>query len=310
VSDNLVYSASDSTLSETATVPSPRQPSEPPVGAHPTAVIEPGAQLAADVSIGAFVRVPAGVRADAGVRIDDQVTFAGADDFADGSTVETPTVLRKGCRIGAGAVLLTGVTIGADAIVQPGSVVTMAVPSHAVVAGNPAKVINYVTTVGPTVTAGTAAHAPAGRASIEDVAGVKLLSLKTVEDMRGRLTVGEVDNQLGATGGLPFAPQRIFYVYDAPSSRLRGEHAHRECAQVLICVRGSLHVLADDGVSRGEAVLDSPGTGLYLPPMVWGVQYRPSEDALLLVLASHAYDPADYLRDYDEYLQVLSGVPR
>ena len=36
--------------------------------------------------------------------------------------------------------------------------------------------------------------------------------------------------------------------------------------------------------------------------MVWGIQYRYTRDAMLLVLASHPYDPGDYIRDYDQFL--------
>jgi hypothetical protein len=41
--------------------------------------------------------------------------------------------------------------------------------------------------------------------------------------------------------------------------------------------------------------------------MTWGVQYKYSEDAVLLVFASHAYDPEDYIRDYDNYLKLISN---
>jgi acetyltransferase-like isoleucine patch superfamily enzyme/dTDP-4-dehydrorhamnose 3,5-epimerase-like enzyme len=271
---------------------------QPATVVHPTAAIDPAASLGTGVRVGAFVHVPATVTVGDNVVIEDAASFAGT--AADGSSSDI--VLREGCRIGAGAVLAAGVTIGAGAVVQPGSVVTMSVPSHAVVEGNPAKVINYLTTAMSSSTAVTATARPDGSPAIEQVSGVRVLRLKSVEDMRGTLTVGE----FGA--GLPFVPQRVFYVYDAPSSRLRGEHAHRECEQLLVCVRGSLHVLADDGQQRGEVVLDDPATALYLPPMVWGVQYRPSADALLLVLASHPYDPDDYIRDYDDYLCALADV--
>lgn len=265
---------------------------------HATAAIDVHASLGAGVRIGAFVHVPATVTVGDRAIIEDSVCFAAAPDDYD----EPLTVLREGCRIGAGAVLAAGVTIGAGAVVRPGSVVTMSVPSHAVVDGNPAKVVNYLTTATSSPATDTSQLASAGSAAIEQVSGVKVLQLKSVEDMRGTLTVGE----FGA--GLPFIPQRVFYVYDAPSSRLRGEHAHYECEQLLVCVKGSLHVLADDGRQRGEVVLDNPAKALYLPPMVWGVQYRPSADALLLVLASHPYDPDDYIRDYDDYLRALAEV--
>ena len=48
--------------------------------------------------------------------------------------------------------------------------------------------------------------------------------------------------------------------------------------------------------------LDAPELGLHIPPLIWAVQYKYSADAVLLVLASDHYDPADYIRDYDEFL--------
>ena len=59
-------------------------------------------------------------------------------------TVE-PTVVRKGSSIGSGSTILSRVTIGENAIVGAGSVVTKDVPANAIVAGNPAKVLRYLT---------------------------------------------------------------------------------------------------------------------------------------------------------------------
>ena len=68
-------------------------------------------------------------------------------------------------------------------------------------------------------------------------------------------------------------------------------------------MRGSCSVLVDDGENRIETVLNSPDFGLHLSPMVWGVQYKYSEDAVLLVFASHHYDSADYIRDYSDFIK-------
>ena len=57
-------------------------------------------------------------------------------------------------------------------------------------------------------------------------------------------------------------------------------------------------VAARLGMSRVPSVWLVPGA---LPPMVWAVQFKDSEDALLLVFASDFYDPADYIRDYDDF---------
>ncbi len=60
----------------------------------------------------------------------------------------------------------------------------------------------------------------------------------------------------------------------------------------------------DDGTSSEEVALDAPNVGLYVPPMIWAVQYKYSSDAMLLVFASDHYDPADYIRDYDEFVRM------
>ena len=104
---------------------------------------------------------------------------------------------------------------------------------------------------------------------------------------------------------MPFSPQRYFLVFDVPGKEVRGEHAHRASHQFLVCARGSLNVVVDDGVNTEEVRLDRPDLGLHIPPLVWAVQYKYSADAVLLVLASDPYDPADYIRDYDEFLSVV-----
>ena len=98
-------------------------------------------------------------------------------------------------------------------------------------------------------------------------------------------------------------------VFDVPNKEVRGEHAHRECHQFLICVRGSCAVVADDAMRRIEVVLDAPNRGMYLPPGTWGVQYKYSADALLLVFASHPYDATDYIRDYATFVALANATP-
>lgn len=129
------------------------------------------------------------------------------------------------------------------------------------------------------------------------VSGVRLQEMKHVPDpVRGHLTVGEFASDL------PFLPQRYFLTFQVPSQQTRGEHAHRTCAQFLVCVHGSCKVSADDGVSTEEFVLDRPTLGLYVPSMIWTSTYAHSPDSVLMVLASHAYDPEDYICDYPAFL--------
>ena len=90
-------------------------------------------------------------------------------------------------------------------------------------------------------------------------------------------------------------------VYDVPNSKVRGAHAHKECHQFLIAAHGAVNVILDDGDQRREYSLSDAKTGLYIKPGVWGIQYKYSADAVLLVMASHSYDPDDYIRDYNTF---------
>jgi hypothetical protein len=127
------------------------------------------------------------------------------------------------------------------------------------------------------------------------VGGAFVQLMQRVNDPRGSLSVGEFERDL------PFRPKRYFVVFDVPSQELRGEHAHRACHQFLICLHGSCRAIVDDGAVRQEVLLDRPDVGLYMPPMIWGTQHSYTRDAVLLVLASHEYDAADYIRTYDEF---------
>ena len=127
------------------------------------------------------------------------------------------------------------------------------------------------------------------------VDGVTLVELPKITGDLGSLIVAE----LGA--GLPFTARRVFTLLDIPPGEARGIHAHRECQQFLICMRGSVTAVVDDGTNRQEIRLDSPQLGLYMPAMTWGTQFDYSIDALLVVLASDPYDAADYIEDYDDF---------
>ena len=128
------------------------------------------------------------------------------------------------------------------------------------------------------------------------VRGVRLIEMRCIEDQcRGHLSVGEFGFDL------PFLPLRYFLTYAIPSAQTRGEHAHRHCEQFLLCVRGSCTVAVDDGLTRAEFRLDRPTLGIYVPPMVWALEYKHSADSTLMVFASHHYDPDDYIRDYAEF---------
>ena len=114
-------------------------------------------------------------------------------------------------------------------------------------------------------------------------------------DARGRLTAGAFP------GELPFQPVRYFVLFDVPAGQARGEHAHRDCHQFFVALGGSVTISVDDGLATEEIVLDRPDAGLHVPPMVWTKLFNFSPGAMLLVFASGPYDPAEYIRSYEEF---------
>jgi UDP-2-acetamido-3-amino-2,3-dideoxy-glucuronate N-acetyltransferase len=257
-----------------------------------------------DVVVGDRVTVKCGVQLWDGLRIEDDVFLGPNVTFTNDRFPRSQqhlarypeTVVKRGASIGANSTILPGLIIGPGAMVGAGSVVTRDVPPNAVVVGNPARIVRY-TSEGPSPTVSSPAlpGLSAGEATCA-VRGVRVLRNRTIKDLRGNLVARQMGN------GLPFQPQRCFLVYDVPTKELRGEHAHRQCEQLLICVSGSVNVLCDDGEHRQEFVLDSPEIGLCIGPMVWGTQYRYTKDAVLMVLASLPYDAGDYIRTYDAFL--------
>lgn len=267
--------------------------SQPASLIDPRAHLDPNAQLGPGCVLRSGAYVGAGALLEAGVHLDANVALV---DCEPGQH----TVLKPGVRVGANATVLPGVVIAAKAVVRPGSVVSRSVPPNAIVEGNPASIVGYVDTAHESV---PALRAPAGQApaSVEQtsVHGVSVHHFPVIPDMRGNLTVGEFERQI------PFTPKRYFMVFGVPSREVRGEHAHHRCHQFLICLHGSCSVVADDGERKVEVELNAPHRGLYLPPMTWGIQYKHSPDALLLVFASDYYDASDYIRDYGDFLQLV-----
>lgn len=208
------------------------------------------------------------------------------------------TTVRRGATIGAGAIILPGLTIGPGAMVGAGAVVTRDVPANAIVKGNPARVDGYVETRG----------AVPGKVQADQTekrmlpGGAYLKKFKSIKDLRGELSVARLDEDV------PFSVKRVFWVYNVPNERVRGSHVHRKLEEFVVCIRGSVSVVIDDGSQRQELVLDDAGLGLYLPPRVWRTLYTYTSEAVLLVFASREYESEDYIRDYDEFILEINDT--
>ena len=135
-----------------------------------------------------------------------------------------------------------------------------------------------------------------------NLSGVRMLEFPQHGDERGHLVVVE------GMKDIPFEIKRMFYIYGSDANVVRGCHANRKSEFVFINVAGQSKVRIDDGKGN-QAVfsITRPHTGLYMPSMIWKEMYDFSADSVLLVLSNEPYDPNEYIRDYDAFLQEVNG---
>ncbi|MFU8866216.1 MAG: sugar 3,4-ketoisomerase [Rhodobacterales bacterium] len=126
-----------------------------------------------------------------------------------------------------------------------------------------------------------------------------MIDLPVVSDPRGDLTFVEGCNHV------PFAIARVYYLYNVPVDAERGGHAHKVLQQVVFALSGSFRLKIDNGLEQSEFWLRNPRQGVLIDRLIWREMDAFSQGAVCMVLASHPYDEADYIRDYDTFLRAV-----
>ena len=125
-----------------------------------------------------------------------------------------------------------------------------------------------------------------------------VIDISKVHATTGNITV--LENGVN----VPFDVKRVYYLYDVPSGEERGGHAHYELEQYIVAASGSFDVILDDGVNRRSISLNRPNLALHIVPGLWRSLDNFSSGSICMVLASHVYDEADYIRDYNKFLNI------
>ncbi len=124
---------------------------------------------------------------------------------------------------------------------------------------------------------------------------VYIVELNNIVDETGKIIVVEKGPDYS------FNLERLFFVYDIKGAR-RGDHAHKECIQLLICINGSAEIIVDDGKNKKSFILDKACQGLLIPPSIWSWQNYLDDETILIVLCNKAYDENDYIRSYNDFI--------
>lgn len=121
------------------------------------------------------------------------------------------------------------------------------------------------------------------------------------DEFRGSIMIAE--------GGqsIPFQIARTYWICDVPSGECRGGHAHKECLECIIAVNGSFEVNLDNGTEKATYRLNHPWEALFVDRGIWRTLDDFSSGAVCLVLASELFEEEDYIREYDDFQDWLSG---
>ena len=128
----------------------------------------------------------------------------------------------------------------------------------------------------------------------------QIIHLPKFLDTRGNLSFVEQENHI------PFVIRRTYWLYDVPGGECRGGHAYKENQEFIVALSGSFNVVLDDGKEKKTFTLNRSYYGLYVPKGLWREMENFSTNSLALILSSTDYDATDYIRDYDEFLNLKS----
>jgi hypothetical protein len=107
---------------------------------------------------------------------------------------------------------------------------------------------------------------------------------------------------------VPFNINRVYYLYDVPGGVDRGAHGHKELRQLIIAASGSFDLILNDGNNKRKITLNRPYVGLLIVPGIWREIINFSSGSICMVVASHKYDEADYIRNYEDFLKFKKEI--
>ena len=135
-----------------------------------------------------------------------------------------------------------------------------------------------------------------------NIDNIKLSKLQSFSDKGGIMTVVQSYSEI------PYLITRVFSI--SATNCIRGNHAHKNCNQFIVCISGSIIITVDDGTSSKQFTLNSSSQGLHIPPGYWSFQEYRNSITTINVYCDLEYDESDYIRDYDSYLSYINEINR
>jgi hypothetical protein len=130
----------------------------------------------------------------------------------------------------------------------------------------------------------------------------KLINFPRNQDPRGNLTFLQFPSQI------PFEIKRTFWTYDVPGGETRGGHAYNLQKEIIVALSGSFDVIitnADGTIEKFS--LNRSYYGLYLPAKTWRHIENFSTNSLAFHISSEFFSKSDYIRDFDEFKNLVNA---
>jgi dTDP-4-dehydrorhamnose 3,5-epimerase-like enzyme len=128
---------------------------------------------------------------------------------------------------------------------------------------------------------------------------VQVIQLPKIPDERGNLSFFENEKQV------PFTIARTYWIYDVPGGQTRGGHAYKSLQEFIVALSGSFDVVLNDGYEEQTFTLNRSNTGLFVPRMIWRHMDNFATNSLALIAADKPYDEYEYLRNFDEFVNIV-----
>lgn len=140
-----------------------------------------------------------------------------------------------------------------------------------------------------------------GETGLDNTGKFSIIPINQFNDERGNLSV--------LTNNIPsdFVIRRVYSVYGTKKGISRGDHSHRNVRQIIFVIKGKIQVTLDDGFIKTDLYLNAAETGLLIMPLVWAIICPIKDDTIYLVLCDGEYQEPEYIRDREEFMEIVRG---
>lgn len=126
-----------------------------------------------------------------------------------------------------------------------------------------------------------------------------VIEISSFPDERGNIHIAEYNKDFD------FNVKRIYYLTGMSEETKRGEHAHVELNQLMLCLAGSFDIELDNGFTTQKLRMTNDSKALLVRDLVWREMTNFTTDAVMLVLNDRVYSEDRVIRNYSTFKNLV-----